>query len=68
MIQTSDVNLVESCLNMVQCMYYQLADFLGGKDKIEKLEKNELELYFNLILIFSFIWSVGGNIHDGLIG
>ena len=53
---------------MVQCMYYQLADFLGGKDKIEKLEKNELELYFNLILIFSFIWSVGGNIHDGLIG
>jgi hypothetical protein len=39
---------------------------LGGKEKVEKLEKNDLELYFNLILIFSFIWSIGGNLYDGM--
>jgi hypothetical protein len=31
-----------------------------------KLEKPEIELYFNLILIFSFAWSVGGNLYDGM--
>jgi hypothetical protein len=49
-------------------MYYQLAEYLGGKEKIANLEKADLELYFNLILIFSFIWSIGGNVYDGQSG
>lgn len=65
MIPSSDVNLCQSALNMVTCMFYQLCEFVGGKEKVDKLEKNEIELYFNLILIFSFIWSVGGNLYDG---
>jgi len=41
---------------------------MGGKEKIANLEKADLELYFNLILIFSFIWSIGGNVYDGPCG
>ena len=33
---------------------------------MEKLEKPDLELNMNLILIFSFIWSIGGNLYDGM--
>jgi hypothetical protein len=33
---------------------------------VEKLEKPDLELNMNLILIFSFIWSIGGNLYDGM--
>ena len=47
-------------------MFQNLVDFLGGLDKLMKLEKPEIELYFNLILIFSFAWSVGGNLYYGM--
>jgi hypothetical protein len=40
-------------------------DFIGGKEKLEKMDNKDIELYFNLIMIFSFIWSVGGNLYDG---
>jgi hypothetical protein len=41
-------------------MYHQLAEYLGGKEKIANLEKADLELYF--------IWSIGGNVYDGQSG
>lgn len=64
-IPSSDVNLCQSFLNLTTVMFNSLVDFAGGRDKLEKMEKADLELYFNLILIFSFIWSVGGNLFDG---
>lgn len=66
MIVSSDTNLCQSFLNLVTVMFNQLCDFCGGREKVEKLEKPDLELYFNLILIFSFIWSIGANLFDGM--
>lgn len=65
MIPSSDTNLVQAFMNLVTVSFKSLCDCLQGKEKLEKLEKNDLELYFNLILIFSFVWSVGGNLYDG---
>ena len=51
---------------MVTVMFNAFCEFHGGREKVEKLEKPDLDLNFNLILIFSFIWSVGGNLFDGM--
>jgi dynein heavy chain len=57
-IETVDMNLVQSCLNMIQA-------FLNP-DTLEKLKRTAVypEKVILTYIVFSLIWSLGGNLHD----
>jgi len=57
-IETVNVNLVASCLNMIQA-------FLNP-DTLDKLKRNAVypEKLVMTYIVFSLIWSLGANLHD----
>lgn len=59
-ISTVNNNLVQSCLNLVEILFAEC----GEHHNLEKLAAAESEHLCGMILIFAFIWSVGGNVHD----
>jgi len=61
-VPSVDVNLVKSCLNLITVMLDDWRATLGAA--IEKLTAYEIDNYVNMIFIFSFIWSAGGNLQD----
>jgi dynein heavy chain len=61
-IASVNVNLVQSCINLVEVLYDQMKESYGND--IHKLSSYELDNLVNMILIFSFIWSAGGNLTD----
>jgi len=60
-IPTVDINLVQSCINIIEVLYlnykehYPQTHSLGGA---------ETENLMSMIFVFSFIWSAGANLHD----
>lgn len=61
-IASVDVNMVKSCLNLVDVMLEEWRSTLGVA--FDKLTPYECDTYTNMIFIFAFIWSAGGNLHD----
>ena len=61
-VPSVDVNLVKSCLNLINVMLDDWRTALGAA--IEKLTPYEIDNYINMIFIFSFVWSAGGNLQD----
>ena len=59
-IPTVDVNLVKSCLNLCNI----LLGICKEQVQMDKLTAFEADNYVSMVLIFSFIWSAGGNLHD----
>jgi dynein heavy chain, axonemal len=57
-IETVNVNLVASCLNMIQAFMTE--------DTLEKLKKTAVypEKMVLTYIVFSLIWSLGANLHD----
>jgi dynein heavy chain, axonemal len=53
-VPSVDVNLVQSCINLINCMIDP------EEVDIKKMEKN----FFNQVLVFALIWSVGANLDD----
>jgi dynein heavy chain, axonemal len=57
-IETVNVNLVSSCLNMIQAFM--------NEETLEKLKKTAVypEKMVLTYIVFSLIWSLGANLHD----
>lgn len=57
-IDSAIVNLVQSCLNMIQAFMHP--------ETLEKLKKTAVypEKIVMTYIVFSLIWSLGGNLHD----
>ena len=61
MIPSADINMVSSCLNLINVMFQEFKEKVAH---IDKLSNFDIENYINMIFIFSFIWSAGANMHD----
>ena len=57
-IETVNVNLVSSCLNMIQAFM--------NEETLEKLKKTAVypDKIVLTYIVFSLIWSLGANLHD----
>ena len=65
MIPTVDINLITNCLKLVDALWYDYrAQQLQPGDKKGEMKEAEQEHFLSMIFIFSFIWSVGGNLND----
>jgi len=65
MIPSVDVNLVKSCLNIIDMMFTLLKEYIREQYGIHgQAPEKDMADYSLLILIFALIWSLGGNIHD----
>jgi len=63
-IASVDGNLITTCCNMINTFFGQLLYKTGGIEKLEKQSDEDLKLRLNMVMIFSFICSIGGNLHD----
>ena len=52
--------LVDECL-------VELTAALGSLEELKMCTAMEIDMYFNLMVVFSFVWAAGGNIYDSLI-
>lgn len=57
-VESVNVNLVQSCLNMIQAFM--------NEETLERLKKSTInpEKTVTSFVVFSLIWSLGANIHD----
>ena len=60
LIPSTDNNMLKSCLNLSQIML----GICKEQVQLEKLTPYEMENYVSMVLIFSFVWSAGANLHD----
>ena len=63
-IASVDVNLVQSCLNLFEVLYREFKENnLHRKDKKKQID-SDVEQFLTNIFIFSFYWTIGGNLED----
>lgn len=63
-IPSVDVNLVTSCLNLFTVQLKEFKEMqLNKKDK-KRLTDSEMEQFLSFLFVFSFYWSIGGNLED----
>lgn len=61
-IPSVDLNLVKNCLNLFQVLYNHHKSVQENTKK--NLIDSEKEQIYSFIFVFSFMWSIGGNIAD----
>lgn len=62
MITSVDMNMVKSYLNLVDISLIEFRD----SGQTEKLDTNDINNILMKIVIFSFVWSAGANLHDNV--
>lgn len=60
MIGTADNNLVQSCINLFNVLFDEMSDI----QNLDKMSNFDADMACSMVLIFSFIWSAGANLHD----
>jgi dynein heavy chain len=65
-IPSVDINLVTSCLNLFKVLYNEYKLMQGVKKEKKKFSDTEMEAFLVNLFIFSFYWSVGGNLEDSV--
>ena len=63
-VQSSLVNKIQSCLNLITANYLQAIKEYSTFDRLMSNSTMELDVLFSMILVFSLIWSVGTNLQD----
>lgn len=65
MIPSCNINLAQSCLNLFSVLYEEFKkEVVSKKEKSSKKRESDHETLLKNIFIFSFFWSVGGNLSD----
>jgi dynein heavy chain len=59
-IATVDNNLVQSCINLFAVLFDELTD----THNLDKMSTLDADVACSMVLIFSFVWSAGANLHD----
>ncbi len=62
MIGTVDNNLVQSCINIFTILFNELT----VKQNLDKMSNFDADSCCSMVLIFSFVWSAGANLHDSV--
>ena len=63
-VPSVDVNLVQSCLNLFEVQFNEFKTIqLNKKDK-KRILDSEMEQFLNFLFVFSFYWTIGGNLED----
>eukprot|EP00828_Plagiopyla_frontata_P006289 TRINITY_DN1271_c0_g1_i2.p1 TRINITY_DN1271_c0_g1~~TRINITY_DN1271_c0_g1_i2.p1 ORF type:complete len:1883 (-),score=297.33 TRINITY_DN1271_c0_g1_i2:372-6020(-) len=60
-IQSVDINIIKSLINLVDVLYPQFKEKVTNLDKMQPMEIDNL---MSMILVFCFIWSAGANLYD----
>lgn len=64
-IRSCNINLVTSCLNLFTVLYEEFKNTSSYQKKDKKKSREaEFELFLKNVFIFSFFWSVGGNLDE----
>lgn len=61
-IGTVDNNIVQSCINIFNILFGEMI----AKHNLDKMSNFDAESCCSIVLIFSFVWSAGANLHDSL--
>ena len=62
MIGTVDNNLVQSCINIFNIMFNEMA----ARQNLDKMTNYDADACCSMVLIFSFVWSAGANLYDNI--
>ncbi len=62
MVPTVDNNLIQSCINIFVVLFEELA----ATHNLDKMSQLDADIACSMVLIFSFVWSAGANLHDSI--
>lgn len=62
MISTADNNLVQSCINIFNILF----DEMAAAQNLDKMSNFDADSCCSMVLIFAFVWSAGANLHDSV--
>ena len=61
-IGTVDNNLVQSCLNIFNILFLEMQE----NQNLDKMSNFDADACCSMVMIFSFVWSAGANLHDNI--
>jgi dynein heavy chain len=61
-VGTVDNNLVQSCLNIFDILFEELRHH----QDLNAMSNFDADACCSMVMIFSFVWSAGANLHDSL--